>query len=164
MNREEMLKKAYDLGFAYERDFGGCGQCVIAAIQDTLGKRNVAVFKAGTALAGGVAISSVGTCGAVVGSVMMLSSLLGRERNNFNDPKGGLKAFALAKELCKRFFAEYGGINCPDVQKKLYGKSFKLSEPGVFKAFLEAGGHTFGCTSVCGNAAKWTIELLLDQK
>lgn len=134
---------------------------VIAAIQDILGKRDDAVFKSGTALAGGVAISSACTCGALVGSVMMLSYLLGRERNDFKDPMGGLKAFAMAKELCKRFFNEYGGINCPDIHKKLYGKVFKLSEQGQFKAFLEAGGHDWGCTGVCGNAVKWTGDLLL---
>ena len=39
---ETIFKKAYDLGFAYERDYMGCAQCVIAALQDTLDIRNSA--------------------------------------------------------------------------------------------------------------------------
>ena len=27
-----------------------------------------------------------------------------------------------------------------------------------------AGGHDWGCTSVCGNGAKWTVEILDEAK
>jgi hypothetical protein len=33
-NLEEFLKKAFDLGFQYEKVYRGCSQCVLAAIQD----------------------------------------------------------------------------------------------------------------------------------
>ena len=34
--KEALMKKAYDLGFEYERTYRGCSNCAVAAIQDTL--------------------------------------------------------------------------------------------------------------------------------
>jgi len=34
MEKEELIKKAYDLGFKYEKNYRGCSQCAIAAIQE----------------------------------------------------------------------------------------------------------------------------------
>ena len=76
--REELLGKAYELGFEYEKTYKGCSQCVIAAIQDTLEIREDGVFKAATGLAGGGALTGIGACGGYVGGVMVLSQLLGR--------------------------------------------------------------------------------------
>ena len=42
---ENAAEKAYQLGKKYEQIYTGCSQCVIAAIQDTLGLRNDAIFK-----------------------------------------------------------------------------------------------------------------------
>ncbi|GAJ17034.1 unnamed protein product [marine sediment metagenome] len=33
----DLANKAYKLGFEYEKIYHGCAQCVIAAVQDTLG-------------------------------------------------------------------------------------------------------------------------------
>ena len=70
--RVELLKKAYELGFDYEKTYRGCSQCVIAAIQDTLDIRDDSVFKASTGFAGGAGLSGIGVCGAFAGGVMLL--------------------------------------------------------------------------------------------
>lgn len=162
-SREEILKRAYKLGFDYEKEYMGCCQCAIAAIQDSLGMREDAVFKAGTGLAGGVGATGAGPCGAFTGAVMSISSRVGRERNNFKDPeKVRWQTYKLAKDLHARFLEEYGSINCSDIQKKLFGRTFNLWNPGEFEEFEKAGGHTEKCPSVVGNAARWAVELLLE--
>lgn len=60
---QEMLTKAYELGFKYEKEYYGCCQCVLAAIQDTLGIENEAVFKSGTGLAAGIGLTGAGSFG-----------------------------------------------------------------------------------------------------
>lgn len=35
-SREELIERAYQLGFDYEKKFRGCSQCTLAAIYDTL--------------------------------------------------------------------------------------------------------------------------------
>jgi hypothetical protein len=69
-----------------------------------------------------------------------------------------------AKALCVRFIQEYGSILCPQVQSKIFGRSFNLQDPADWKAFEDAGAHSdpSKCMSVVGNAARWTLEILID--
>ena len=158
---EERLKKAYELGFYYEKEYRGCCQCVLAALQDILGMENDAVFKAGTALAGGGCGTGTGACGGLTGGIMIISSKFGRERNNFKDPEGiRFKTRELALKLYNKFIEEYGGTTCKEIQKKLFGRSYNLLDPAEFEAFEKAGAHVDKCPSVIGNAAKWTVEIL----
>ena len=48
-----LTDKAYELGFAYEKEYRGCVQCTIAAVQDTLGVRNDFIFKSASGLSAG---------------------------------------------------------------------------------------------------------------
>ena len=48
----ELIKKAYKKGFAYEREFGGCAQCSIAACCETLGKDPEPIFQPATVTVG----------------------------------------------------------------------------------------------------------------
>ena len=50
---KEYVEKAYILGDRYERQYHGCGQCVLAAIFDTLDIYDENVFCAATGLSGG---------------------------------------------------------------------------------------------------------------
>ncbi|RLB29772.1 MAG: hypothetical protein DRG87_06445, partial [Deltaproteobacteria bacterium] len=70
--QQELLDRAYQLGFEYEKTYRGCSQCAIAAIQDTLDIRDDSVFKAGTGLAGGGGLTGIGVCGGYVGGVMVV--------------------------------------------------------------------------------------------
>ena len=163
-SKEESLKKAYELGFNYEKEYMGCCQCTLAAIQDTLDMQNDAVFKAGTGLSGGIGATGAGPCGALTGGVMAISSKIGRERKNFKDPEGiRWKTAELAKKLHDKFVEEYGSGNCGDIQKKLFGRSFNLWDATDYEEFEKAGGHTEKCPSVVGNATKWAVEILLEQ-
>jgi hypothetical protein len=70
----ELAEKAYTLGKQYEKTYRGCGQCVIAALQDTLGIRNDDIFKSATGLAGGTGLVGDAGCGAYIGAILVLSS------------------------------------------------------------------------------------------
>ena len=163
-SKEELAKKAYELAVKYEMEYLNESQCTLAAIQDTLGMRNDDVFKAATGFAGGIGVTGVGPCGALTAGVIAISSKIGRERKNWNDPeKTRWKTYELAKNLYDKFVEEYGSGNCSEIQKKLFGRSFNFWEPADFEEFERAGGHTEKCPSVVGNAAKWTVEILLEQ-
>lgn len=161
---EEFMEKAYRLGFEYEKTYKGCSQCVIAAIQDTLGIRDDAVFKAATGLAGGGGLTGIGLCGGYVGGVMVLSQLLGRERSAFADPERiRFKSFDLAKRLTDDFIAEFGTIICRDVQIRKFGRPYYIRDPEEFEKFEEAGGHEDKCTDVVGKAARMAVRIILDE-
>ena len=164
MEKEALYNKVYELGFGFERDYRGCAQCVIAALQDGLGVRNQdtdAIFKSATALAGGVAQETDGNCGAYAGGAMMISYFIGRERDNFADPeKIRAKTSALVSKLHARFIQTYGTVTCARIHTKIMGRPFYIKDPEELVKFDAAGAHTDKCTSVVGTTARMAAEIL----
>lgn len=158
--KDEYIQQASRLAFEYERDYGGCAQCVLASIKDTVGGISNDVFRAATGLSGGIGLQGR-ACGALTGGVMAISSFFGRDYDNFADPDG--KRFlttAMCSKLVDRFRAEYGSPDCLDIQTRIMGQWYDLSVPGEKEAFLEAGGHEDKCTEVCAKSARWVVEIL----
>jgi len=160
--RQEILNKAYDLAYSYEAERGSCPQCVLSALFNTLHIGDKQTIKAADVLAGGTALSAKGTCGALAGGLMTLSAIAGREFDDFMDGKRDRKVFEFAEILYKKFLKEYGAPLCCDVHKKLFGRTFNLMDPKEYDEFDKAGAHIDKCPSVCGNVAKWTAEIILD--
>jgi hypothetical protein len=162
--KRELVNKAYRLGYEYVQKYGNCTQCVIAAIQDVFGCIDDAVFKSGCALAAGYGLTSRATCGALNGAGMVISSLQGRERENFASGRYG-RCYSQAKEMMNRFIEEYGSCLCFEVQQKLFdGKSYDLSIREEFIEFEAAGGHRDKCPAVVGAVAQWVAELIVENK
>jgi mannitol-1-phosphate 5-dehydrogenase len=154
--------EAYDLGFKYEKIYHGCGQCVFAAITETLGIFSDDVFKASTGLCGGIGLMNDGTCSAYTGGVLAIGLLFNRGRENFGgDRENKYKNFKIVQNLRERFIHEFGTITCSGVHQKKYGRFFDLSKKEESIAFEEAGGHgDIGCTQTVGKAAQLTMEIL----
>ena len=155
---------AYAKGKEYERTYKGCSQCIVAALQDAFGIRNDDLFKASTGMAGGSGMTGDSGCGAYNGAILMLGSLLGRERDNFADPDGvRFKTHELVRELRARFLDEYGSIICRDIQTRVAGRPYYLPDPDEYEKFHNAGGHDTICPEVVGNAARWAAEIILEE-
>lgn len=164
---QQLCERAYRLGFDYEREYRGCAQCAVAALQDALQVRNPqtdAVFKAATALSGGAAGEGDGQCGAYSGSILMLGTFIGRERDDFQDPRRVRHITQrMAGKLHGRFIEEYGSVVCQTMHRRLFGRPFYLRDADEMRKFDEAGAHTRVCTHVVGLAARWTVEILADE-
>jgi C_GCAxxG_C_C family probable redox protein len=160
-------EKAYELGKEYEKTKKGCSQCVIAALQDALDIRNDDIFKAATGLAGGGGGTLDGSCGSYVGSIMVLGSLLGRERDNFTDldETTGFRTLELVRKFRDKYIQEYGSVVCRNIQTKVLGRPYYIVDPDEFQKFEAAGGHgDKGCPEVVGKAARWMAEIILEEK
>jgi C_GCAxxG_C_C family probable redox protein len=119
-------------------------------------------FKAASALAGGIARRGE-TCGALLGGIMAICQIVGRE--SIEDTEQYRKAMVPATDMYLRFKEEVGHTMCAEIHKILYGKSFKLYEQEDYEAFLAAGGHEpQGCPGVCGKGAKIAARIILDLK
>lgn len=161
-DKEKKMEKAYELGFKYESDYGSCPQCTFAAVSEILGKESKEIFRAIDGLAGGLGRTTNGTCGALTGGVAKISQRYGRE--DFPNLGQREKCMTLAKKLHDRFIEEYGSVICKDVQTKIMGRSYDFWNPKEREEFDKAGGHTDKCPDVVGKAAKWTVEILIDEK
>ena len=171
LSKQQLLEKANELGIAYERNSGSCSQCTAAALREILGFEDV-VVRVATSSCGGQAGLSTGACGGVIGGTIVLDYYLGRPAGMVSavkmSPEGTEKlesAMEAARSLCTRFIREYGSILCPQVQLKLFGRSFNLQDPEDWKAFGAAGAHSdpSKCMSVVGNAVRWTLEVLIEK-
>lgn len=119
-----------------------------------------AVFKAGSALAGGVARQGE-TCGALTGAIMGICCLIGRER--LEDVPQYQKAMEVAAKIYDEFRQKIGHSICAEIHKIRYGKVYRLHIPEERKAFHDMGGHSRqGCPEVCGVAARIAGQIILD--
>jgi hypothetical protein len=139
---EEIIHKAYELGYQYEKDHGGCARCTVAACQDAIPfvPVDVALFQGSTCLDGGATPTNVQNCGAFTGAGMVVGHLCGSTRDeNF---KGDAKlAHELLHKVYHRFKEHYGTVLCRDVRKGAEGD----------------------CNEVVGRASKWVAEVLLEE-
>jgi hypothetical protein len=144
----------------------------VAALKEILGFEDIIVQVASSSC-GGQAGLSTGACGGVIGGTLVLDYYLGRPAGMVSateaDPRGHealARAMASARALGEKFIRHYGSILCPKLQEEIYGRSFDLQNPADWQAFIDAGAHSdpTKCMSVVGNAARWTLEILLDKQ
>jgi hypothetical protein len=169
---EELLQTVYDLGAAYEIHSFSCSQSTVAALYRVLDFPD-ALVKASCSNAGGTAMQLVGTCGGLVGGIMVLDYFFGRPFEHMSDKEVIQKpnindlfvAQPAARSLVSKYIDEYGTITCANIQLQLYNRFFYLEDEDEFRKLEEAGAHSNPekCPRIVGNAARWTMEILLDR-
>jgi len=118
------------------------------------------VFKAGSALAGGVARRGE-TCGALTGAIMGVCCVVGRERLEDREQYG--KAMEEADRVFSLFRNKIGHTICEQIHQIRYGRIYHLIRPEEREAFHRDGGHSRkGCPEVCGVAARIAAEVILN--
>jgi C_GCAxxG_C_C family probable redox protein len=131
-------------------------------LQEKLNVGSKEVFKAGSALAGGVARKGE-TCGALTGAIMAIGSVVGRER--LEDVEQYQRAMEPATRIYDLFKEKIGHTLCCEIHKIRYGKVYRLFVPEEREAFHNMGGHSRkGCPEVCGIAARFAADVILDLK
>ena len=161
---DAVLRKAYDLGYRYDKKYGNCAQGVTAAIQEVLDMRNNDIFKAACGLAGGLGLSCNSACGALSGGTLMISSIFGREQEELEAVDTTQKSFILAKNLHDRFVDEYGSGICKDVQKKIFDRIIDFWDPKDVEEISKNNYYAKKCHDVVGKAASWAVEIILDEQ
>lgn len=163
------VKRIGEKALEYDK-YSGCSQSVLLALQEAFQIGNMESFKAATVLSGGVARKGE-TCGALLGGLMALGLVVGRE--DIRDTQKYRDAMIPSDEIIMNFqkrlrqvFGFKEPLNntiCRDIQKSIYGESFDLTDPVSYKAFLDAGGHgDKGCPLVCSIAAEVTAEKIIE--
>ena len=84
---EELVAEIRRKAHAYD-SHSGCSQAVLLALQEGLGIGDAESFRSATALSGGVARRGE-TCGALLGSLMALGLMAGREQIRIDPATSG---------------------------------------------------------------------------
>ena len=169
LSRQELLDKAYELGFNFEKYSQSCSQCTVAALHELV-EMDDAIVRAASSSAGGQLAQVVGTCGGLIGGTMVLDYFFGRPADKMSHEEGipgngklQMDAMQVANPLFFKYIEEYGTIICPQIHMKLFGRHYYILDKDEMEKFEAAGGHTTKCTKVVGTAARWTMEILLDK-
>ncbi|MDY6917718.1 MAG: C-GCAxxG-C-C family protein [Chloroflexota bacterium] len=156
---------------AHENDrFSGCSQAVLCSLQEAFDIGTGEAFKAATVFGGGVSYQGE-TCGALIGALMALGLVAGRQR--MEDTETYRETMVHGADVCRRFRKELEtrlGFSesltssmCRDIQRRIYGRSFDMTDEADYQAFLEAGGHgDQGCLRVCAIAARVAAEKIIE--
>ncbi|MFN2280820.1 MAG: C-GCAxxG-C-C family protein [Anaerolineales bacterium] len=153
---------AYQLAYRYEQTREHCAQATLVAILESLGEVDESLIQAADGLTGGTALSSQGTCGALAAGILAISRLTGRSYLNFKNDQPG-HSWAEVTALSDRFQEHYGGLTGKAVQSHLFGQVYSLRNQQERELFNRAGAHVDKCPAVCGNVARWTVEILLER-
>lgn len=167
--RKEIIKKAEELAVKYEKEYMGCCQCTFMAVVDALRWGGVEVvsediedrlFPGLCLLTGGVGVTTDGTCGAIIGSVMAIGMSLGVSRGIHGKDMSivGDGYDIVWRAILDRYDEKYRSQLCKDVQRKHYGKSWDFRIPEMTDEYLEVSD---GCT--IKETAVWTAGCILDE-
>ena len=136
-----------------------CAQTSFLALQEVFGLGDASFVKALTPLPG---IAERGeTCGAVIGCLLALGLVYGRERPD--DWAGWRACLVPARAFCQGFEAEMGSTMCGDIVERLFGQRYNLADPVELGKFQEAG-PTARCGRVVRQAVRLAAELILDKR
>ncbi len=92
---------------------------------------------------------------------MAIGQMCGRE--TLEDAEQFRKSMDVAHDMYLKFKEAVGHTLCAEIQKILFGRSFKMYEDGGRKAFIEAGGRKpDGCPGVGSKAAQIAAGIILD--
>ena len=156
-DKQTLAQQAYDKALQYELDYGCCPQCVLAAVQETVGVIDDSVIKASHGLSGGGALSGKGACGALTGGLVALSAKRGRDRDKL-DKGRFINNFKKGDELVARFKAEFGGVTCEELQQQFTGRTYDMWQAEQYQAFSDARGHK--CALATATVTKWVVEMM----
>lgn len=156
-DKQHLAEQAARQAYEDEIQYGCCPQCVLKAVQSTLGYVTDDTIKASHGLSGGGGLMGMGTCGALTGGLLALSAKRGRAHNQFEKGKF-VGNFRLGQELVKRFREEFGGVTCEALQYRFTGQTYDMWDEQQYKAFSEARGTQ--CADATALVTKWVVELL----
>ncbi len=166
---DDVLVKEIGRRALFYDKYSGCSQSVLLALQEGLMVGDRESFRAATVLSGGVARRGE-TCGALLGALMGLGLVIGREKmpDTAVYAAACAEADTLATEFQRRVEVEFKlekplkSTICWDIQRGIYGKSFDLRNTAQREEFYACGGHgDEGCPKVCRIAAEAAAEMLL---
>jgi C_GCAxxG_C_C family probable redox protein len=122
---ERTLEQLEEKVERYLQISGNCAQTSFIALQEQFGLDNGSILKALTGFPG-IALRGE-TCGAVVGCLMALGLVYGRER--LDDWEGYRRALRHSRKFCRGFEKELGGTMCGDIVESIFGKRYNLANP-----------------------------------
>ena len=132
-----------------------CAQTSFSVLQEEFDLEGGPILKALTPFPG-IALRGE-TCGAVVGSLMAIGLVYGRD--DLDDWHAYLGSLPPARRFCRRFVEQNGSTACEAILEAKLGREFNLADPGQSLEYVEAGGPQ-ACAEVIAGAVLIAADLI----
>ncbi|MFP4482977.1 MAG: C-GCAxxG-C-C family protein [Thermovirgaceae bacterium] len=156
----EITDAAAEMAKDNEAEYHLCSQGTLAALMNAFGIHNPDVLRSSTAFAGGC-VRRGNICGALSGALMFLGLLAGRDDLEMKDQ--AIRGMGYMEDLFRKFEERYGSVICRDIQQKLYGRVFDLTNEEerdeLHEIMMDAEE---GCPDVCKTAARFAAEVAIE--
>ena len=137
---------------------GNCAQTSFAVLQEEFNLGGGAILKALTPFPG-IALRGE-TCGAVVGCLMAIGLVFGRE--DLSDRKGYIASLPASRKFCQRFEEAHGSTACGSLLEAKLGRRFNLADRGDSLEYVAAGGPQ-ACSEIVATAVQMAAELIANK-
>ena len=142
----------------YLKISGNCAQTSFLALQEQFGLDDGSILKALTVFPG-IALRGE-TCGTVVGCLMALSLVYGRER--LDDWEGYMRSLRPGRKFCRSFEKEFGSTMCGDIVESIFGKRYNLADPAEAEEWQKADA-VGKCSAVVAAAVRIAAEIIIER-
>lgn len=129
------------------QESGNCAQTSFSILNDEFDLGGELILKALTPFPG-IALRGE-TCGAVIGSLMALGVVYGRD--DLTDWKGYIGSLPSARRFCKQFEEANGSTACAAILKAKLGREFDLADQLQALEYANEGGPQ-ACSEVVASA------------
>ncbi len=136
-----------------------CAQTSFSVLDEEFGLDGGPVLRALTPFPG-IALRGE-TCGAVVGSLMALGLVYGRE--DLDDWHGYVRSLPPARRFCRRFQEQNGSTACANILEAKMGRAYNLADPAQAMEYAAAGGEA-ACGEVIAGAVQVAAQLIAREK
>jgi C_GCAxxG_C_C family probable redox protein len=154
-NQLTMLKRVKELLL----ESGNCAQTSFAILNEEHNLDGQQILKALTPFPG-IALRGE-TCGAVIGSLMALGLVYGRE--DMTDWKAYIGSLPSARRFCKRFEEENGSTTCSAILQDKLGRNYDLADQVQALEYASSGGPE-ACSKVVASAIAIASEGIAKKK
>jgi C_GCAxxG_C_C family probable redox protein len=161
MDKQQKIDRAVEAAKAAQIRDDICARSVLVGLKEIYDDIPEEMITAALSLAGGTGGASA-SCGAYCCGLLAVglkyNAPLAEELQNPAVKQRGAAKFS---EYRDRFMKEMGTVMCPEIHKKLFGRSYTLYDPVEHEEFLTMPGHQVKCAEAVGMAARIAAEMIL---
>ncbi|MCL2125645.1 MAG: C-GCAxxG-C-C family protein [Oscillospiraceae bacterium] len=162
MDKIEIVENAVEAAKKTQIRDDLCSRSTMYGLQSVFDFIPDSMVKASASLAGGCGSAS-GSCGAYCSGLLAVGLLLNSTmEEEAGDPASFEKTAAAFNEYRDRFMAELGTTYCPEIQKGLFGRSYRLYDANELKDYMALPGHAEKCAEVVGLATRIAAEMIVE--
>lgn len=162
--QERLIVEIEETANSNAEKYHGCSQRALYALQQHLDLWNIDVFRAASGFSGG--IGGCGElCGALTGGLIAIGMVYGRHSlESIETSSAFADSMERSAQRCDRFKEEFGSLNCRDVQKLIFGRSWDMGNPEEKNDFLSRADVNKCSNMVIKKVARMAAEVIFQRE